>query len=408
MDFGLEERPETKIKLTKEITDITVTLPSGETIINTARGLSQNVNGIPSQMRTRNKVLGNFYKRDNEKYRHLEGKIHIYMDNEIMQGTKIQVTYKITITNESEIDYTGQEESVGYVYYAGEPSEDDRIVTTTVDKIIVYVDNSLTFRQVDSPEWSLVENMPEFVTNYDGTQVQPDRMDEAQFLQLMIRKYGKKYVRNHLNEVQSNYRTYATDPEGKIPAMSTTILSTYNGDENEAGVGLTNYKVLLKMQERNRSIGYLNEELKFEKTKSAKTTKEPITQVIVTKALENVKLKPGEEATVNLVLSKTLSPQDDDDTLTYSNVAEILQYSNTVGRRDMDAIPGNQEPNQLKDESLSNEQQLTYERDSDFPERILITPPTGANKAFYIVLPVVILVVLAGGIWIIKRKVLDK
>ena len=408
MDFGLEERPETKLKLTKEITDITVTLPSGEVIINTARGLSQNVNGIPTTMRTRKDTPGNFYKRDNQKYRYIEGKIHIYMDSEIMQGTKIQITYKITITNESEIDYTGQEESVGYVYYAGEPSEDDRIVKTNVNKIIVYVDNSLTFRQVDSPEWSLIENMPEFVTNNNGTKVESEKMDEAQFVQLMMRKYGKTYVRNHLKEVQSNYRAYANDPNGKIPEISAQIQSTYNGEENEAGVGLTNYNVLLKMQERISSIGYLNEELKFEKTKSGKTERAPITQVIVTKALEDVKLKPGEEVSVNLVLSKTLSPNDDDDTLSYSNVAEILQYSNTVGRRDMDAIPGNQEPNQYKDEELSAEQQATFERDSDFPERIIITPPTGANKAFYIILPLVILIVLAGGIIIIKRKVLDK
>ena len=408
MDFGLEERPETKLKLTKDIIDITITLASGETIINTARGLNQNVNGTPSQMRIRNRVPGNFYKRDNEKYRETEGKIHIYMDNEIMQGAKVQVTYKITITNESEIDYTGQEKSIGYVYNAGEPSENDRIVTTAVDKIIVYVDNSLTFRQVDSPEWSLIENMQEFTTNNDGTQVPTDKMDEAQFIQLMMRKYGKKYVRNNLKEVQANYRVYLNDPDGKIPSVSAQIQNTYNGDDNEAGVGLTNYKVLLKMQERTTSIGYLNEELKFEKTKSGKTDRAPITQVIVTKALENVKLKPGEEVSVNLVLSKTLSAQDDDDTLTYNNMAEILQYSNTVGRRDMDAIPGNQEPNQYKDEILSDEQKATYERDADFSERIVITPPTGANKAIYIVLPLVILIVLAGGIVLIKRKVLGK
>lgn len=389
IDFGLEKRPETKIELTKEITDITITLASGETIINTASGMTQNVNWVSNQ---RNEVTGNNYKRDNLKYTYRQGKIHIYMDEEVMQGATIKITYKITVTNKSEIDYTGQNGELGYVYYTGETSKSDKIVTTKVNKIIDYVDNSLTFRKADNPDWSLVETMSDFTVRQNGETVETRRMDWGEFMDYVIDNYGENYASKHLREIQSIYKVY--EQTGKITGLGGT---TETVDEDSTGNYLSNYNVLKNMKEN----GYLNKDLSIVKTKSAKTQEAPISQVIVTKALENTELEPGKSTSIQLVLSKTLSPQDEDDTLDYSNIAEILQYSNTVGRRDMDAIPGNQEPNADPDKD-------EFEYDTDFTERVIITPPTGENKSFYYVISAVVLVILSTGIVLIKRKVLDK
>ena len=146
-----------------------------------------------------------------------------------------------------------------------------------------------------------------------------------------------------------------------------------------------------------KQIGFLDPNLEIVKTKSGKTEKAPITQVIVTKKTEKTDLKPGDSTTVDLVLSKTLSPQDEADTLSYQNIVEILQLSNSVGRRDMDALAGNQDPNGEP-----------KEYDADFVEKVIITPPTGGNKAYYFVLGAIILIVLAGGIILIKKKVFGK
>ena len=62
----------------------------------------------------------------------------------------------------------------------------------------------------------------------------------------------------------------------------------------------------------------------------------------------------------------------------------------------MDALAGNQEP---------DEEPAEY--DTDFTERVIITPPTGENRAYYFVLGAVVLVILLGGIILIKRKVLN-
>ena len=398
IDFGLEKRPETKIELTKEITDITIKLASGDTIINTAAGMSQNVNWTANK---KNAIKGNNYKRDNLRYEYRQGRIHIYMDEEVMQGASIQITYKITVTNNSEIDYTGKDGNLGYTYFTGQVSSSDKIVTTTVNKIIDYVDNSLTFRKTDSPDWSLIETMREFTTTSTGAQVETKKMDYGEFIEKMMAQYGEGYVAKNLTRFEAMFKVY--QQTGQIQDFGTNL--PFNGInqnknntlDNPAASVLSNYNVIQNMKDRKNSIGYLNEDISLVKTKSAKTTQEPITQVIVTKALENKALKPGESASVELKLSKTLSPEDEDDTLNYGNMAEILQYSNTVGRRDMDAIPGNQEPDEDP-----------YEYDTDYTERVLITPPTGANRAYYFVLGTVVLVILAGGIILIKKKVIDK
>ena len=216
----------------------------------------------------------------------------------------------------------------------------------------------------------------------------------------MMEKYGEDYVFDYLDEFENQYYDVY---------LMTGSLAPINGyingaeeekqDDDEIGIGLANYEVIKSMKDRdikNDDIGYLNESLRTVKTKSATTVEEPITQIIVTRNLEAEPLKPGESASVELILSKTLSPQDKDDTLNYGNMAEILQYSNLVGRRDMDTIPGNQNPDEDP-----------YEYDTDFTERILITPPYGENKAIYIVLGATILAILTAGIILIKKKVLD-
>ena len=384
VDFGLEQRPETKIELNKEIIGIKITLASGDVIIDTANGINKNVNWINKQ---KIGVPGFEYKRDTFKYRYTQGTVHIYMDEEVQQGANIEITYRITITNNSQIDYTGDGD-LGLAYFVGRGYAQDKIVTTTVDKIIDYVDNSLVFKESDNSYngWKLIETMPEFMSEeYKQEQQQAQQQQQAQeeqsygnFIEQQMSKYGEDYVLEHLDEFEKQYYEMKEDQSEELEPINTS---------------LSNSEILTSMKE----MGYLNPDLSIVKTKSARTEKQPITQVIVTKNTEKTALKPGENTTVDLVLSKTLSPQDEADTLSYENMAEILQLSNTVGRRDMDALAGNQEPDQEP-----------AEYDTDFTERVIITPPTGENRAYYFVLGAVVLVILLGGIILIKRKVLPK
>lgn len=287
IDLGIEKRPEASIELDKEIVGIKITLADGTTLIDTENGIKKNVNWVKNTSR-------------------LQGKVHIYMDEEVMQGANIQIKYRITVKNNSEVDYTGAtSSSVGTTYYTGKVSASDKIVTTSVDIIADYVDNSIVYRAEDND--------------------------------------GKGWA-----------------------SMDQTRLGSIEQMENE---------------------GYLDKDVKL--------AEKDIHQILVNESLSSNKLVPGESKTVELLLSKTISSADENEDLSYDNIAEILQYTNLVGRRA--DLPGNQDPTEAP-----------TEEDSDYTETVIITPPTGENRAYYFVLAGVVLTVIAGGVFVIKKKVVDK
>ena len=107
-------------------------------------------------------------------------------------------------------------------------------------------------------------------------------------------------------------------------------------------------------------------------------------------------LKPGEETSGDLILTQTITAQNTEDDMNYKNVAEILQTTNTVGRRMAYSVVGNQDP--AKD---------ITEIDSAKAENVLILPPFG-NTYLYFGLGIVVIALIAGAVIIIKKKVLVK
>ena len=411
VDFGLEERPETRIELKKEITGIKITTSSNQVLVDTANGQNKNVNWVHIR---KTEDDGFAYKRQTIKYTYKnkltdasekQGRVHIYMDEEEMQGTTIQIDFRITITNNSDIDYIGKTEgelpadeadpSLGVAYYQGRVDKNrDKIVTTKVDKIIDYVDNSLVFRKENSKDWELIEKIDDFKNGSD--KYNTDATNYKDFRDQQVEIYGENYVRKHEDEFKKIFE------DSKKPNSTVSLEDAKT----------RNLSVIQNM----KKIGYLNPSLNIVQSKigqsKIKENIKPITQVIVTENLKDneghlkPELKPGDTAYVDLTLLKTFSPDDKEDTLAYRNVAEIIQLTNTAGRRDMDAIPGNQDPD-VRD-SNPDDLVLPLEYDADVTEQIIITPPTGKNKAFYFVLATVVLVILATGIILIKKKVLDK
>lgn len=315
IDFGLEQRPLNDMKLTKEIIGIRITTADENILVDTENGIRKNVNWIRSTKNAEQTEKG-----ETTKYRNSQGKIHIYMDEEVMQGTKVQIKYKITVENTGEVDTMGEDGGVGLTYYTGKDSS-DKIVTTSYDKIIDYVDNSLAFRQIDNPEdWKLITDIDTYKTS-EGTM-------EASVEGMKQKGYLKK------------------------------------------GISVT------QEISQNNTIKPV-----------------PISQVLQSGSLEKFKLEPGKKASVELLLTKTISAQDEADDLSFDNMAEIIQFTNDVGRKAN--IPGNTDPS-TRDSS---------EGDTDETETVIITPPTGENRAtYYLLIGAGVLVIVAGGIFFIRKK----
>ena len=121
-------------------------------------------------------------------------------------------------------------------------------------------------------------------------------------------------------------------------------------------------------------------------------------------------------AQTTMMLSTTLVPDSGEDTLVYNNLSEIVQVSNTQGRRLKYSVPGNQPmanqdygsdvPADEEDEIYTKVDLVTpKEIDADSSQEILILPPTGANRNYtlWMIVGIVALAIIAGGIVLIRK-----
>lgn len=307
VDFGLTERPKAQLELDKYVTGVKVTLANGSilfdvnkaadnviwqphTIYNMA-GKYKNANGIypiSGDIRmTRSYVNKLIQEHDN-------GIIQLTMDEELMHGATIEISYKMKITNAGEYDYNSKE-----FYYKGTPT--GNVVTTNAKQLIDYVPNNLKF---------------------DTTKGANNKWQMATADEL---KNGDLVNANLYNTI-SKYNTILKD----------TLLSK--------------------------------------------------------------DLKPGESTEERtLILTQLITTENSSDDLTYRNITEIVNVTNTAGRRMAFSITGNQDPTANK----------VSEVDSSIAERVIILPPFGETHIFYILGGVIGLILIAG-ITLIIKKVLKK
>ena len=258
--------------------------------------------------------------------------VQLNMDDELMVGSSIKVTYELKVDNVGEIDYLDRQ-----FYYTGvtnNPSADN-VSKTNANQIIDYLSNMAKYNkeeQVTGINWNTVTVNDVIASKADASKIANDLVN-----------------RQYVDEV-----------------------STYNTLLTSADLS-----------------GYLLPELM--KSNSSKKT--------------------------NLVVSTLVGSVKNADTLTYNNLSEIIKTSNTQGRRLQYSIVGNQE---MADQSLStNAHEDTYsssdlvtpsEIDADSAQKIVLLPPTGANRNY---LPIVIsviafsLLVMATTVIVGKVKYMD-
>ena len=277
VNLGLVERPKAQLELNKTVSNVKVTLADGSILFDASQGV--NVDNVAWQQNTNKN----------------RGLIQLSMDQEIMHGASIQITYKLTVKNVGEVDYEGKE-----FYYTGK--NHGNTVTTTPNTVVDYVSNNLQFNGKNNPGWEVV-------------------------------KLDKLY------------------------------------------------------KEENSPDNYIDQ--------AVKTKAQKINTIVKTNAL-NTALEPGKSVDTTLVLTQVITPENKNDNLTYSNIAEIVEVSNTVGRKMAFSIVGNQDP-------TAN---TPSEIDASIAEKIVILPPFGDGNIVYYILGAVVGIILIGGITLIIKKVL--
>ena len=78
--------------------------------------------------------------------------VKIEADNEILQGSQLDIEYTINISNESELNY----DSVDYYRYG--IKDDSKIVKTTINKVIDYIDQNVSVLYGDGDDKTAKNN----------------------------------------------------------------------------------------------------------------------------------------------------------------------------------------------------------------------------------------------------------
>lgn len=157
VDLGLEERPKAQLAIEKEVTNVKLTLANG-TVLFDAETTASNVlwqDHKNYQAGYKDGLLDGSKFSTITAIRNLNstkfGLIQLTMDEELMHGATIRISYQITVRNVGEADYNDDN-----FYYTGVASNTDSIVKTTANQVIDYIANNLQFYVADNSSWQVI------------------------------------------------------------------------------------------------------------------------------------------------------------------------------------------------------------------------------------------------------------
>lgn len=159
VDLGITERPKAALELGKKITNVQIKLANGNILFDANKGMTdlQWRSGSPYKLNEgiKNHKYPEYYGASQDRYAYRtsvkalvdskydsqgnNGLIVATMDEELMQGANIKISYLLTVTNVGETDYEGQD-----FYYKGTGA--GTVVTTKADIVADYVANNLNFK----------------------------------------------------------------------------------------------------------------------------------------------------------------------------------------------------------------------------------------------------------------------
>lgn len=414
IDFGLVERPRAQLSVQKNVSNVKVILSDGSVLFDASpdengKFIATNIGSIERKLATAYVESTEEALRNSTHVSTEQGRITMNMDEELMQGANMQVTYSIEAENVGEIDYYTEIEYVynpdgsintietqnkakeknKFYYYGNEQKdENEKLVETKVEQIIDYVENNMRFSNklgnIDiNKNWE-AETLENIVA-----------WDEERGITGKYINYKKQEFDRSDVETSNEYTIIRKDVLEKLFYKSSDIEEVSLDDKTDDAY---NTIAVLNSTDSDRYDG--NEYTG--NTATAPTT--PIDGNNIAKS--------------DFVLVQLISPQNDSDDLTYKNVLEVVKTTNDVGRRMYFSIAGNHMPVERNEDtetaSYGDVEETSLrpegrEIDTDDGELITIIPPFGANmqqNSQIAIFAIALVAVFGIGVYLIKRKVL--
>lgn len=290
IDFGLEERPKAQLVVDKEVTNVKLTLADGTTLFDANQKATnvlwqkhKNYNVI-----TEKNLISKIENLRTENANSI-GLIQMSMDEELMHGATIKITYKITVRNEGEVDFADDK-----FYYTGEPSNESTIVTTRANTLVDYVANNLKFMADDNTNWETIKLINE--TNQVSDLVNSNLKEEIKMYNTIIVTKDEKSNINGKELVPRLYNEKGSKVDDQL--ILTQSLATENSSDD------LNYKNIVEIVSTNNTVG---RRMAFSVVGNQDPTKEP--QEIDSDKAEVVKILPpfGESSTYILITATIIA-----------------------------------------------------------------------------------------------------
>lgn len=187
IDFGVIERPRQSIDVTKRAKSMKMTLANGQVIAD-AKIVEKD-----GKLQLEQQVKGVIYTEPSDKNNPKNGQIKAEIDNELIQGSKVEIEYEIKVQNNSEIDYDSEK-----YYCYGE--KDVEIVKIKASGVYDYLDNTMIAND-ENTEWETIKDYNEKVSK-------PTIMEEYfKYQSSSIDSSGNTEIRVWYEEFKEQYAT---------------------------------------------------------------------------------------------------------------------------------------------------------------------------------------------------------
>jgi uncharacterized beta-barrel protein YwiB (DUF1934 family) len=399
VDLGLVERPRAQVKLTKNVSNMEIKLADGQTLFNANTSMKNLIYDDhsehditykePNKGPILEKVRVTLQSQSNPEL------IQAFMDDEIMDGATINITYHLQVENVGEIDYNDRD-----FYFYGKKSGDAQPVTTKVVRVIDYVPNDVSYdasKQNEDAHWDV----------YKPSELINSRITETE------------NANNNVEDIVDG-QSFA-DP----------VASTNNGNINRITARTATGDFYDKVNRDYVTRTYAHE---VETYNTVVVTKDMNDELLPTLYVnDNSALEGRNVDNTTLILTTSITASGNSEDLTYNNLAEVIETANAYGRRMQFSISGNQgmanqdindggatvedQENNIysttKNHELSSSKIVQpKEIDADSAQQVQILPPTGSpeyrNKLLTIITTTIATIIVLVGAIIIKKKVYDK
>lgn len=352
IDFGLTPRSLSKLDIKKEVTHLKLILANGivQFDADTATIREQGVPGVVQAAQGYD--------------------INVSMSSELVNGATLEITYAITVTNNTPVDkIVHYKDASNNVIAIGLYNEEAEELVAFEDAIRIYKNNLSNFERLSDGDDSTFDPWVSKIVAGTTELIQLDQ-SKKEILESETRPLAvADFISNNLNFIKTNYSGQTVNEGWDL----------YTGTKDE----LKEQYYTERTSPNPPSLGAM-----VDNEGNAVAQEVYSNNVIVlangNNPLITTDLKPGESVSSEMVLSKVISVNSDStDTKSYQNKARVLKiYSSDSRLQDMPATES---------------------------EKVIISDPTGIGNIYIVIaLALVVFAIIGLGVVLIKKFVMSK